>query len=405
MGDGPGRPPPPDRRRRRPPGQGPAVPESSTCWCPRAAWRCSSTPSTSRAGACGRRPRRPCCRACRWSSSPPPATAWLTQRMVRDVVDAGVLPPGALSVICGSSAGLLDQLQPFDVVSFTGSADTAAVIRSHPRWCSARCASTSRPTASTRPCCCPARRKQRSLRPAGQGSGARDDGQVGPEVHRHPPRVRARSAVRQPPPRPSARAWPRPPWATRATRAVRMGALVSRAQLDSVREGLAHLKPRPTLHDGANARLVDADPAVACCVGPTLLGTRNAGRQRAACTTPKCSAPWPPWCPTATPRTRWHWCAAARARWWPRCTAATRRTGRRRAGAGRQPRPRARHFARRGRAAHRPRQRDAAVAARRPGPRRWRRRTGWPAALNFYHRRSAVQASTAVLGNLRWPDA
>jgi 3,4-dehydroadipyl-CoA semialdehyde dehydrogenase len=57
---------------------------------------------------------------------PGTATAWLTQRMVRDVVDAGVLPPGALSVVCGSSAGLMDQLRPFDVVSFTGSADTGA---------------------------------------------------------------------------------------------------------------------------------------------------------------------------------------------------------------------------------------------------------------------------------------
>ena len=32
---------------------------------PRAAWRCSSTPSTSRAGACGKRRHRPCSRACR----------------------------------------------------------------------------------------------------------------------------------------------------------------------------------------------------------------------------------------------------------------------------------------------------------------------------------------------------
>jgi hypothetical protein len=63
---------------------------------------------------------------------PATSTAWLTQRMVKDVVDAGIFPAGALSIICGSSAGLLDQLQPFDVVSFTGSADTAAVIRSHP---------------------------------------------------------------------------------------------------------------------------------------------------------------------------------------------------------------------------------------------------------------------------------
>ncbi|MDA4544464.1 aldehyde dehydrogenase family protein, partial [Escherichia coli] len=62
---------------------------------------------------------------------PATATAWLTQRMVKDVVEAGVLPPGALSVVCGSAAGLLDQLQPFDVVSFTGSAETAALIRSH----------------------------------------------------------------------------------------------------------------------------------------------------------------------------------------------------------------------------------------------------------------------------------
>ena len=56
---------------------------------------------------------------------PATATAWLTQRMVKDVIDAGVLPAGALSVICGSSNGLLDQLQPFDLLSFTGSAETA----------------------------------------------------------------------------------------------------------------------------------------------------------------------------------------------------------------------------------------------------------------------------------------
>ena len=63
---------------------------------------------------------------------PATTTAWLTQRMVQDVVNAGIFPAGAISVICGSSAGLLDQLEAFDVVSFTGSADTAAVIRSHP---------------------------------------------------------------------------------------------------------------------------------------------------------------------------------------------------------------------------------------------------------------------------------
>lgn len=62
---------------------------------------------------------------------PASATAWLTQRMVADVVAAGVLPEGALSVVCGSSDGLLDALQPFDLLSFTGSADTARAIREH----------------------------------------------------------------------------------------------------------------------------------------------------------------------------------------------------------------------------------------------------------------------------------
>jgi 3,4-dehydroadipyl-CoA semialdehyde dehydrogenase len=62
---------------------------------------------------------------------PATATAWLTHEMLKDVVEAEILPKGALSIICGSSAGLLDQLKPFDVMSFTGSADTAKQIRAH----------------------------------------------------------------------------------------------------------------------------------------------------------------------------------------------------------------------------------------------------------------------------------
>jgi 3,4-dehydroadipyl-CoA semialdehyde dehydrogenase len=54
---------------------------------------------------------------------------------------------------------------------------------------------------------------------------------------------------------------------------VRMGALVSRAQWQAVQEGLALLKTQTRLlPDGAAHALVAADPAVACCVGPTLLG-------------------------------------------------------------------------------------------------------------------------------------
>jgi 3,4-dehydroadipyl-CoA semialdehyde dehydrogenase len=55
-----------------------------------------------------------------------------------------------------------------------------------------------------------------------------------------------------------------------------MGALVNRAQLTAVREGLDYLKQQTeVLHDGATHALIDADADVACCVGPTLLGTRH----------------------------------------------------------------------------------------------------------------------------------
>ncbi|MCB1755652.1 MAG: 3,4-dehydroadipyl-CoA semialdehyde dehydrogenase [Gammaproteobacteria bacterium] len=65
-------------------------------------------------------------------AKPATASCWLTQRMVRDVIEAGILPEGALSVMCGSAGDLLDHLDETDVVSFTGSADTAARIRTHP---------------------------------------------------------------------------------------------------------------------------------------------------------------------------------------------------------------------------------------------------------------------------------
>src|SRR6266851_1858503 len=62
---------------------------------------------------------------------PASPTAWLTHRMVEDIVKAGILPPGAISIICGSARDLLDHVREEDIVSFTGSGDTAARIRSH----------------------------------------------------------------------------------------------------------------------------------------------------------------------------------------------------------------------------------------------------------------------------------
>jgi 3,4-dehydroadipyl-CoA semialdehyde dehydrogenase len=62
---------------------------------------------------------------------PASPTAWLTHRMVEDIVKADILPPGAISILCGSARELLAHVKEEDVVSFTGSADTAARIRSH----------------------------------------------------------------------------------------------------------------------------------------------------------------------------------------------------------------------------------------------------------------------------------
>ncbi len=65
-------------------------------------------------------------------AKPATATAWLTQAMVADALAAGVLPAGALSIVCGSGDGLLDALTGYDLLSFTGSAQTAGKLRAHP---------------------------------------------------------------------------------------------------------------------------------------------------------------------------------------------------------------------------------------------------------------------------------
>ena len=64
-------------------------------------------------------------------AKPATATAWLAQEMVQCVIESGILPEGSLSIACGSAHDLLEHLQFGDVVSFTGSATTGHLIRSH----------------------------------------------------------------------------------------------------------------------------------------------------------------------------------------------------------------------------------------------------------------------------------
>jgi oxepin-CoA hydrolase/3-oxo-5,6-dehydrosuberyl-CoA semialdehyde dehydrogenase len=63
---------------------------------------------------------------------PASQTAYLTEAVVRTIIAAGILPEGALQLLCGSASGLLDVLAEQDSVAFTGSAHTAGVLRTDP---------------------------------------------------------------------------------------------------------------------------------------------------------------------------------------------------------------------------------------------------------------------------------
>ena len=63
---------------------------------------------------------------------PASATSYLTEAVVRMMDASGLLPTGSLQLVIGSTGDLLDRMQGQDVVTFTGSADTAAKLRVNP---------------------------------------------------------------------------------------------------------------------------------------------------------------------------------------------------------------------------------------------------------------------------------
>ena len=62
---------------------------------------------------------------------PATATSYLTEALVRMIHESNLLPEGALQLVIGSTGDLLDRLTGFDAVTFTGSAETAAKLRSN----------------------------------------------------------------------------------------------------------------------------------------------------------------------------------------------------------------------------------------------------------------------------------
>ncbi|CAM3749197.1 phenylacetic acid degradation bifunctional protein PaaZ [Polaromonas hydrogenivorans] len=63
---------------------------------------------------------------------PATSTSYLTEAAMRLIVQSGILPEGSLQLVVGGVGDLLDRLDGADVVTFTGSADTAAKLRVHP---------------------------------------------------------------------------------------------------------------------------------------------------------------------------------------------------------------------------------------------------------------------------------
>ncbi len=65
-------------------------------------------------------------------AKPASPTAYLTEAVVRLIAESDLLPAGSLQLICGGIGDLLDHLDGQDSLAFTGSASTAAKLRSHP---------------------------------------------------------------------------------------------------------------------------------------------------------------------------------------------------------------------------------------------------------------------------------
>ncbi|WP_424985721.1 phenylacetic acid degradation bifunctional protein PaaZ [Microbulbifer sp. S227A] len=63
---------------------------------------------------------------------PATQTCYLTEACFRMIIESGILPEGSVQLVIGGTGDMLDRLGAQDVVSFTGSADTALHLRSNP---------------------------------------------------------------------------------------------------------------------------------------------------------------------------------------------------------------------------------------------------------------------------------
>lgn len=62
-------------------------------------------------------------------AKPATPTAFVAERVIRVMIESGILPPGSLQMVAGSTGNMLDLLTGQDYVGFTGSARTATLLR------------------------------------------------------------------------------------------------------------------------------------------------------------------------------------------------------------------------------------------------------------------------------------
>ena len=323
---------------------------------------------------------------------PATQTSYLTERVFRRIIESGLLPEGAVQLICGGVGDLFEHLICQDAVSFTGSASTALRLRQHP----AVSAHAVRFTAET---------------------DSLNASILGPDAVAGTPELElfVREVVREMTVKagqkctairralvPAARsaevlealraALGRVVMGDPRLEKVRMGPVASLAQRREVLEQLGRLKLEAEVvyGDGARPQLEGADAERGAFVAPTLR-TAATPAAHARCTRWRPSARCAPCCPTRGSTTP----SRSRAGAAGACRLDLQRRRRRGlapgAGTGAVPRPRAGDQSRLRQGVDRARLAAAAPGARRPGTRRRRRGDGRHprgAALHAAHGRA-----------------
>src|SRR6476469_1946252 len=62
---------------------------------------------------------------------PASITSYITEAVVKEIIASGILPEGALQLVCGSAGDLLEHVTAQDVVTFTGSKTTGLMLKSN----------------------------------------------------------------------------------------------------------------------------------------------------------------------------------------------------------------------------------------------------------------------------------